>query len=68
MLKVNKVSKAFDGRPVPSIATRPGLAERTIICDGGSTDGSIDIIRRYTPYLAHWTAEPDGGPLGRRRR
>lgn len=27
---------AFDGRPVPSIATLPGMAERTIICDGFS--------------------------------
>ncbi len=27
---------AFDGRAVPSIATLPGMAERTIICDGFS--------------------------------
>ncbi len=27
---------AFDGRPVPSIASLPGMAERTIICDGFS--------------------------------
>ncbi len=33
-----------------------------IICDGGSTDGSVDIIRRYASHLAHWTSAPDGGP------
>ncbi len=27
---------AFDGRPAPSIATLPGMAERTVICDGFS--------------------------------
>jgi aspartate aminotransferase len=27
---------AFDGRPVPSIASLPGMAERTVICDGFS--------------------------------
>ncbi len=27
---------AFDGRPVPSIAALPGMAERTVICDGFS--------------------------------
>lgn len=33
-----------------------------IICDGGSTDGSVDIIRRYASHLACWTTGPDGGP------
>jgi glycosyltransferase involved in cell wall biosynthesis len=32
-----------------------------IIIDGGSTDHSIDIIKRYEPYLAYWSSEPDQG-------
>ncbi len=33
-----------------------------IIIDGGSTDGSLDIINRYRPSLAHFISEPDNGP------
>lgn len=32
-----------------------------IVIDGGSTDASVDILRRYDGWLTCWVSEPDGG-------
>lgn len=32
-----------------------------IVIDGGSSDGTVDVIKKYESHLAYWISEPDNG-------
>ena len=32
-----------------------------IVIDGGSTDSTLEVVRRYEPWLTHWVSEKDAG-------
>ncbi|HWZ95745.1 MAG TPA: glycosyltransferase family 2 protein [Opitutaceae bacterium] len=32
-----------------------------IVIDGGSDDETVPILKKYSPWLAHWESEPDRG-------
>lgn len=45
--------KSVIGQTYPSI--------EYLVIDGGSSDGTADIIRKYAPRLGFWISEPDNG-------
>lgn len=32
-----------------------------LVLDGGSTDDSVAVIKKYAPWIDYWVSEPDGG-------
>jgi glycosyltransferase involved in cell wall biosynthesis len=39
-----------------------------IVMDGGSTDGTVEVIKRYSNQLAYWVSAPDDGQADAIRR
>jgi len=46
---------------IESIISYKNLNLEFIIWDGGSVDGTIDIIKKYEKYIAFWKSEKDSG-------
>ena len=48
-------------RTIESVISQTFTDYEYIIIDGGSTDGSVDIIKQNTDKIAYWVSEPDKG-------
>ena len=48
-------------RTINSVISQSFHDYEFIIIDGGSTDDSVDVIRKYGQYIDYWVSEPDGG-------
>ncbi len=52
---------AFLGEAMDSVLGQNYPDLEYVVMDGGSTDGSVEIIRRHEARLASWTSAPDDG-------
>lgn len=48
-------------RCLESIRAQTYESQEAIVIDGGSTDGTLDILKRNGSKLAYWMSEPDKG-------
>lgn len=53
--------KLFLAETIESVIRQTYENIEYIVIDGGSTDGSVSIIKKYEKYLAYWVSEKDNG-------
>lgn len=46
---------------INSIIIQTYINTELIILDGGSTDGTVELIRKYEQYITYWHSKPDRG-------
>lgn len=61
IITVNYNNKEGLRRTIESVIHQTFRDFEYIVIDGGSTDGSTDVLKEYDAQIDYWVSEPDGG-------
>ena len=61
IITVNYNDAAGLERTIKSVISQTFRDYEFIIIDGGSTDNSVEVIRKYENFIDYWVSECDGG-------
>ena len=61
IITINYNNKEGLEKTIQSVLGQTSHDYQFIIIDGGSTDGSIDIIKQNADYIDYWISESDRG-------
>lgn len=61
IITVNYNNKEGLHKTIESVIHQTFKDYEFIIIDGGSTDGSVEILKEYNNNITYWVSEPDGG-------
>ncbi len=64
--KISIITIVFNGKSqieqtIKSVIEQDDVEIEYIVIDGGSTDGTVEIIKSYIQYINYFVSEPDGG-------
>lgn len=61
IITINYNNKIGLQKTIDSVISQTFKDYEWIIIDGGSTDGSKELIEKYSSYITYWISEPDKG-------
>jgi len=61
IITVNLNNEVGLSKTIESVQNQTYRDYEYIIIDGGSIDGSLNILNEYSQIFTHWVSEPDSG-------